>query len=786
MTGPLVGVRVIDLTDESAALSTRILADLGADVIRVEPPEGCRLRHLEPFYADVPGIERSVHHRYLDAGKRSVVLDRMQPVGGRQLEELVATADVLVECERLADGPIRQHNPELIHATVTSFGLEGPWSAWRGNDLVCGAASGLTWVCGRPGDPPNQPGGDQANNMAGLAAAQGVVTALWGRRQRGGGVHFEVSVQEAAALTTLQTSWPANWVWNGEMAQRPGLTTVHQCADGRWATLMVRPNRLEVFADWCQEIGLEVPADRAELLDAFGGTTPLASLVRQVVSRYPRDELYERAWALDIMGLPVQTLPEIAECEQFLATGQFLEIVDEVMGETLSMPRSPVDPVPGVEVRRAPGLGEHTADVLQELGSEPPRRAARAEPAPRLELAKALDGVRVVDFCWVLAGPLGTRHLADFGAEVIRIESGARAFPEQFPKGHKGDFTVGAFHNLVNTGKRSITVDPRTPRGRELILELIEGAEVVTNNYTPGAMDEMGFSDDVLRAANPKIIIVHMPGCGAGGPWAGRGTYGNMISAAAGISALTGFGGRSPRGMGVAYPDFAAPLLLAAEVTAALRRRESTGEGCTIQLDQLQATFSLIGPMWLAYTGTGKPPAPRANRDPNWCPHGVYPTAGDDEWIALAADSDDQWGGLCALIGRQELATDDRFRTHGARREHEDELDAILRDWTATRDKWETAERLQAIGVAAAPVENLADALERDPHLSVRHFQMVRQPSAPDIDIPVHGEPVQEVGRWRPVTPAPVYGSDTNAVLGELLGLTAEEIDVLRQERVIT
>src|SRR5437763_2305921 len=201
----------------------------------------------------------------------------------------------------------------------------------------------------------------------------------------------------------------------------------------------------------------------------------------------------------------------------------------------------------------------------------------------------------------MLAGPLGTRLLANFGAEVLRVEAGQRAYPDNFPAGHK-DASLGAFHNILNTAKKSITIDPRHEHGRQLLLELIAGADIVTNNYRPGVMDQMGYGFDVLKAANPRIISLQIPGCGSRGPWAGVGTYGNMVSAASGLSYLTGFPGRAPRGLGVAYPDFTSPFLVPLHVLSALRERDRTGEAIEMELNQLSATVGLIGVERQGYT----------------------------------------------------------------------------------------------------------------------------------------------------------------------------------------
>ena len=285
----------------------------------------------------------------------------------------------------------------------------------------------------------------------------------------------------------------------------------------------------------------------------------------------------------------------------------------------------------------------------------------------------ALSGIRVVDFCWVLAGPLGTRILANFGAEVIRVESRARPDGVRQAVGPDGapNPNLGNLFNDVNTGKRSLTVDLRSERGRELVRRLIATSDVVTNNYRPGALERMGFGYEELRALKPDIILLNMPGTHRLGPWRPRSTMGNIVMAASGFNQLTGFPGRRPRGLGVAYPDFTSPYLMATTILAALRERDRSGSGQELDLSQLSGMIALLGVEWMHYRATSVQPPRRANRDPNYCPHAPYPTRGEDEWCAIAVETDSQWAALCALMGQPQLAETPRFASHEARKAHE-------------------------------------------------------------------------------------------------------------------
>lgn len=788
----LRGVRVLDLADESAVFATRILADLGAHVVLVEPPDGGRVRRLAPFLDDEPGVERSLVHLYHDANKRSVRLDRSTQAGRERFERLVEAADVLVETDRCDDAPLRARNPGLVHVSVTPFGLGAAWRDRRANDLVAGAAGGLLWVCGEPGDPPVQGAANPVYAMASLAAATGVMLALTARERdpERRGAHLDISLQEAAAMAVLQTANPTWLAWHGQVPGRPGLSAALQCKDGGWIGFLPRPDRFDGFLSWVREVGIESELGPDDWpwarVGAPGRGNPVAAATRELARLFTREEFLARAWEADLLCLPITDFPYMDGHEHFEENEQFLLVEHAPLARRLGFVRSPVDAMARqIPIARAPTLGEHDAEVAAELDRTPsrPLRTASGCADPR----RALDGVRVVDFCWVLAGPLGTRILANFGAEVIRIESNARPDSLRQASGPDGraDPDLGGMFNDANTGKLSLTIDLRNARGRALVRRLIARSDVVTNNFRPGALERMGFGYETLAAENPGIILLNMPGTHRRGSWAPRSTLGNTVMGASGYNHLMGFPGRRPRGLGVAYPDFTSPYLLATTVVAALRERESTGHGQELDLSQLSGMISLLGVEWMQYAASGVQPPPRANRDPNACPHGVYPTRGDDEWAALAVEGDGEWGVFCDLIERPACSREPRFATHAARKANEDEVDALVSGWTRERDRWDVADLLQAHGIAAAPVENLRDTYERDPQLR-HHYQRVRQPNAPDVDIPIDGEAIRFVGFDHRLERAPMLGEHNEHVCCTILGLSREEHDRLVVDGVLS
>ena len=397
-----------------------------------------------------------------------------------------------------------------------------------------------------------------------------------------------------------------------------------------------------------------------------------------------------------------------------------------------------------------------------------------------------LKGIRVVDFCWVLAGPFGTRILANFGAEVIKIETKTRhgmGRDGTRPDGKPGP-NVNPLFNDANTGKLSLTLNLRTEEGKDLIRRLVSKSDIVTNNFRAGALDRMGLGYEALKENNPGIILLNVPGCGHVGPWSKVRTMGNLIMAASGINSITGFPERPPSGMGVAYPDFTTPYVMVTTVLAALLERDRTGRGQELNLSQLSTTISLVGMEWMGFMAGGQPPERRGNRDPNYCPHGVYPARGDDQWCSIAIGDDEEWSSLCQAMGRMELADDPRFNSLELRKSGEDEIDALIAEWTRDQDKWEIAELLQDQGIAAAAVEDLQETLLVDPHMQ-HHYQHVQQPSDPDVDIVVDSDPIRFAGEDHQLTRSPMMGEHNQYVLGDVLDLPPEEIDRLVADGVV-
>jgi benzylsuccinate CoA-transferase BbsF subunit len=398
-----------------------------------------------------------------------------------------------------------------------------------------------------------------------------------------------------------------------------------------------------------------------------------------------------------------------------------------------------------------------------------------------------LADVKIVDFMWVMAGPGATRVLADYGATVVRIEStshlDALRTVTPFHNGQPGPENSGFFQNL-NAGKLGITLDFTIEAGRTVVLDLVRWADVVTESFSPKAMHKWGLDYESLRQVKPDIIMLSTSLMGQSGPLAQFAGFGNLAAAITGFYSITGWPDRPPAGPFGAYTDTVSPRFTAVAILAALEYRRRTGQGQYIDQSQAEAALHFLGPALLDYTVNHRVQGQIGNRDRHLAPHGVYPAAGEDRWVAIAVSTSAQWTALCSVMQRPDLAEDARFATSSARLAQQDELDAIIAAWTRQRDAHELEALLQAQGITASAVQTMYD-LYRDPQLAHRgHFV--------ELAHPLHGLTTVEGSRFQLArTPArieqagPTLGRDNRYVLETILGYSPERIAALAAQGVL-
>ncbi|MGB0059216.1 CaiB/BaiF CoA transferase family protein [Candidatus Binatus sp.] len=392
-----------------------------------------------------------------------------------------------------------------------------------------------------------------------------------------------------------------------------------------------------------------------------------------------------------------------------------------------------------------------------------------------------LNDVKICDFMWVMAGPASTRILADYGATVVRIESPTRVDTartlQPYHNNQLGPDSSGLFANC-NAGKFGISLDLGNPAARAVVHDLVRWADVVTESFSPKAMRAWGFDYESLRKVNPRLIMLSSCLMGQTGPLAKIAGFGNMAAAISGFHNLTGWPDRAPSGVFGAYTDYVAPRFTAMAILAALDHRRRTGEGQYIDQSQAECAIHFLGPAILDYTVNDRVEERAGNSDAAFAPHGVYPAAGDDQWIAIVCRDDDEWRRLCAAMNNEDLARDSRYASAAGRLEHRDAIDSSIASWTRTLERADIESRLQSLGVPAHQVQNSADAYADPQFVHRGHFVALEHPVLGKFT--VEG-PRAKLSRT-PATvrrAAPSLGQDNQHVLETILGYDETQITEL-------
>ena len=402
---------------------------------------------------------------------------------------------------------------------------------------------------------------------------------------------------------------------------------------------------------------------------------------------------------------------------------------------------------------------------------------------------KPLEGIKVLDFCWVAVGPMTTRYLAEYGATVIRVESGKR--PETlrraapFKDGISGINRSGYFASY-NPNKYGITIDMGHARAKELVLRLVSWANLVTENFTPGTMERWGLGYEDLQAINPAIVMYSTSMLGRGGPMERQPGFGPVLSSLAGLTHITGWPDRDPVNPYGAYTDFIGPRFAVASILAALDYQRRTGQGLHLDMSQLETSLHFTAPFILDCSVNGREQGRRGNSDPGTAPHGVYPCRGEDRWIAIACQTDQEWEAFLELINPVDWDDDRRHQasTLVGRKTVEEDLDKMIAEWTGDKDPQELMRTLQNAGVPAGVVNDCRDLFE-DPQLTQReHFKFLDH-----AEIGPYPSDQSEFDLSKTPgsldTPAPLLGEHTEYALKELVGLSEDEYRSFEDDGVL-
>lgn len=794
------GLKIIELGNGvSAAYTAKLFADFGAEVIKVEAPTGDITRSWGPFPQGKPDPEKSGTFFYLNTNKKSVTLDVSTAEGKEAFLRLIADADALVENHRPADlkawgldyASLAAINSNLVMISVTPFGQDGPYADWKAYDLnayhLTGASSRY---CGLPGQAPLEHGTFAADFYGATAAAAWGAAALFGRSVVGGGQHVDVSSAEAIAATFVGSQNIGAYAQDGKAEKRTGVgmplgapATILPCKDGHVWMLALQPGQWK---------GLQEAMGNPEMLmlDMFDDMFMRAQnsdiiypLIEEWTMERGKMEIMELCQSHGVPVTAVFSVAEAAEHEHLAAREYIIELDHPKMGKVKTLgPAFKLPACPGGPTRSAPLLGEHNDEVLQRAASTTNQATATTATPGTLPL----EGIRVANFGWVWAGPVTGQTLGFLGAEVYKVESQTRIdLTRTLPPFAEG--IAGPSRSLSNhaawAGNGSVTLNLKEPEGLALAKQLIAESDIVIENFGPGVMDQLGLGYDELQKIKDDIILFSMPAAGLYGPLRDVRTYGLSLTSTTGLDSLTGYAGGPPLPVENAYSDPYNGIMGAFAVVAALEHRSRSGQGQHIDYSQQEAIMQMVGPAFMDYTLNGNVAGPIGNQHPlaQMAPHGVFPCAGDDRWIAIAVAEDQEWQALANVMG--DAAPGASFAGQAARLEGIHALHETLAAWTAGFDDRELSVRLQKVGVAATPVLGVADLLDDPQYKARKTFIEVIHPLG--FKETIYGGYVKLSNAQANVNPGPAIGQDNDHVFRNILGLEEQRYQALLEAKVI-
>ncbi|HJX10981.1 MAG TPA: CoA transferase [Candidatus Binatia bacterium] len=785
----LAGYRALDLTGWGGQLCGRILADLGMEVIKIEPPGGDPVRQLPPIIKSADGKSLSATFAHLNAGKASKVLDLNDEAGREMFRRLATTADVVLES--FSPGDLEQKglgyqrlaeiNPGIVMASITGFGQTGPKKNLACNDLIALAQSGFLYISGDPSLPPCKPPETQAFYFASIFAAAGVLAALYRRERTGRGDHIDMSMQEGLATHEHIVRLFAN---EGQVLMRQGSqhgtvapARIFPCRDG-YVYLYVTRQHWKLFLEIWQEHPAEM--DGPEWLNNLyrrAHADEINAAVEAYTRKFTKEELTNLLQPKGIPCVAVNKPLQFMNDEQVQSRG-FMAAVEHAGFGGAKQPASPF-----VIDGARPALGSvPLLDSWRESGERQPFSAPQKTVVPG---NGPLDGMRIVSFDHVLAGPYGTTILAELGADVIKIESRKGGMdPFRF-------FGTGEDPNLsprfleFNRNKRSFTVNLKHPKGQKVLHDLVAKADAVLDNYSVDVVGRIGLAYEDLCKVKPDIINLRMPGLGTTGPKRHYSTVGVNITAFTGLTYLWNHPGVTdpPIGSQAVYPDYASGVLCAIIIISGVLYRDRQKRGAFIDLAQSEATAFMVGASLMDAAASGRDPEPMGNASLFAAPHDCYPCKGEDRWCAIAVENDEQWAALARILGGG-IEANQRFKTAAGRLEHRDELNRIVERWTRGRDAFAIMDRLQRDGVPCGVAQTGAD-VTADPHLVERGFivgvdnERIGRVVLPNF--PLRFANARMTRRWE----FPVLGRDTEAVLRDVVEYNDEKIAALVVNKVL-
>ena len=734
----LKDILVLDLADEQGSFCSKLLADLGAIVIKVEGPGGdpSRLQNPSSFF-------------YNNTNKLGISVD-VGYHGRETLKRLVKRSDVLVETaqprilESLGLGPqqLRRLNPRLIHLSITPFGRTGPRCTYRSSDSVLSAFGGQMYVSGTQSGPPVKLCGSQPYYTASLFGAVAVLIHLRKRKLSGKGSYLDLSIQEAVASTLGHVM--IDYYHSGRISRRgendrsEGFS-IRPAKDGNiqitilrnWDTLLELIDSEGLAGDLLDNKWLDA-SYREEHFDH------IASIVAEWTRRHTKRKLLELGQAMRFPWASIDTIDEVLTSPQLKSRKFFNQRPFSGEGPEIAFPGPPYkfSSLSPLSQKPAPFPAKDASDILDALLSEREKKEREPEIQNRCADEKILQGLRVLDLTRMLSGPYATRILADYGAEVIKVQ------PEKTAQGAEQNET--AYFSAWNRNKRSITLDLSAPEAKDAFLKLTAGSDVIIENFSPRVMENWELGYERLREVNPELVMISISAMGRTGPWRDFVGFAPTFHALSGLISETSGNLNPPADLGHAYGDVIAGLYAALATLAAIEYRQKTGKGRHVDLSVYEAMCTLLGPAFIEKQLNSRfqiPDSKSAESGIRNQESGIYKCAGLDRWCVISLENEEQRQTLCGIAGLGEL-TDD-----------------LIRRWTARQTPESIVLQLQNAGIAAGVVQNAED-LARDPQLAARRFFV-------SLEHPTLGKVVSDRSalwdwRRRPKNwkPSPLLGQD--------------------------
>ncbi|MEM9176093.1 MAG: CoA transferase [Myxococcota bacterium] len=777
MRDPLAGYRVVDLTVDRGELCARLLADLGAEVIKVEPPSGSPARALAPLHEGV-----SLFFAVRNAGKRSVALTL--PEEEDELHALLACADALV----LSDGTpgnldphaLAERHPHLVVTAITPYGLTGPWKDRVATDAVVAATGSIAFKAGVPEKAPLCPPASFVDDCTCMPFAFGTLCALWQREATGYGQVLDCSANEAIANQgdwTLHNAWSARQFGQTLPEVRNGAGPVwpsFRCADGFVRVVMLAPRQWIAMRAWLGEPEYLQDPELEGFVARLGlSETVINPLIAELFADKTMDEISTEAQRRGIVCTPLAKPSDVLKSEHFRERGT---LVDVDLGGGL---RGPI-PSGFFEIdgeRQGPSvgppeIGADTEAVFASLGE--PRTVPPEAPADALPL----EGLRVADFGHGGVGVEIGRLFAEYGAEVIKIES--RSYPDFVRVQTGGEMSPGFASS--SRSKRGFGANAKDDDGRAVLKQLVAQSDMVIENNSTGVMDELGLGWEVLSEVNPNVVMLSSQLMGSHGPWKDFRGYGPSTRAAGGLEMLWNYGDQEePAGGMSIFPDHVAGRVGALGALAGLLgRRRGDGRGTHIHLAQVETTVGIVGDLLTKEALAPGSVRATGNRRERGAPWGLFPCSGEQQWAAITVRDDADWAALVDVMGAPDWAQDAALATADGRHARADDVEAGLAAWTSSRTREEVAAACQAAGVPAGEMLTTLET-ETNEHFVARGFPIVMPQKGLLNEDQLFDGPGFTGSRMGPVRieQAPMIGEHTREICRDLLGMEEAEIERL-------